>query len=106
MTVENTKTNELIKAILKLKTVDEGRRFFRDLLTEDELSEFGNRWLAARLLDKGVSYTKISDRTRLSSTTIARVSKWLNKGMNGYKLVLNRISHHNHAQIPVGREVV
>lgn len=81
-------------AILQLKTTDEARRFFRDLLTEDELIEFGNRWLAARLLAKGVSYTKIQDRTRLSSTTIARVSKWLNKGMDGYKLMIARLSHH------------
>ncbi|MEK7615851.1 MAG: YerC/YecD family TrpR-related protein [Patescibacteria group bacterium] len=91
----NTKqTNELFMAILQLKTTDEARRFFRDLLTEDELIEFGNRWLAARLLAKGVSYTKIQDRTRLSSTTIARVSKWLNKGMDGYKLMIARLSHH------------
>ena len=96
MTWNNKQTNELFGAILRLKTTDEARRFFRDLLTEDELKEFGNRWLAARLLAKGVSYTKIVDRTRLSSTTIARVSKWLNNGMDGYKLMLNRISHHAH----------
>lgn len=99
---DNSKTNELFKAILELETTDEARRFFRDLLTEDELVEFGNRWLAARLLAKGVSYTRISDRTHLSSTTIARVSKWLNKGMDGYKLMINRLSHH-HNHSPAGR---
>jgi len=102
MNWNNDKTNQLIQAILRLKTVDEARRFFRDLLTEDELVEFGNRWFAARLLARGVSYTKISTRTRLSSTTIARVSKWLNNGMDGYKLMLNRISHH-HNSSPVGK---
>lgn len=94
-----------MRVILRLKTTDEARRFFRDLLTEEELMEFGNRWLAARLLAKGVSYTKIQRRTRLSSTTIARVSKWLNKGMDGYKLMLQRISHHAHA-LPVRKGVV
>ena len=102
MSWNTKKTDELFRAILQLKTTDEARCFFRDLLTEDELSEFGNRWLAARLLAKGVSYTKISTRTRLSSTTIARVSKWLNNGMDGYKLMLNRISHH-HNSSPVGK---
>ena len=96
MTWDNAKTQDLMRAIVKLNTTDEARRFFRDLLTEDELAEFGNRWLAARLLARGVSYTKIADQTRLSSTTIARVSKWLNQGMDGYKLMLNRISHHSH----------
>ncbi len=105
MTWNNKQTNELFGAILQLKTTDEARRFFRDLLTEDELKEFGNRWLAARLLSRGVSYTKIEDRTRLSSATIARVSKWLNNGMDGYKLMLNRISHHTHAS-PVRKGVV
>lgn len=91
--------DDLMGAILKLRTKAEARRFFRDLLTADELDEFGNRWLAARLLAKGVSYTKIEDRTRLSSRTIARVSKWLNNGMNGYKLMISRVSHgHAHTQ--------
>ena len=42
MTWNNKQTNELFGAILQLKTTDEARRFFRDLLTEDELKEFGN----------------------------------------------------------------
>ena len=102
----NSTTDELFGAILQLKTKAEAKRFLRDLLTEDELVEFGNRWLAARLLARGISYAKISARTRLSSTTIARVSKWLNKGMDGYKLILNRIAnHHTHAS-PVRKGVV
>ena len=79
----NQQTNELFEAILQLNTKAEARRFFRDLMTEPELVEFGNRWLAARLLSRGVSYTKISARTRLSSTTIARVSKWLRSARMG-----------------------
>ncbi len=90
---DNPKTQDLIKAILALKTPEEARRFLRDLLTEEELSEFGNRWLAARLLSQGVSYNKIQERTRLSTTTIARVSRWLNRGMNGYKLILKRVGY-------------
>lgn len=96
----NEKINELMEAILLLKTLNEARRFFRDLLTEKELIEFGNRWKAAIMLSKNVLYTKIEKETGLSSTTVARVSKWLNKGKNGYKLILKRmglinINHHN-----------
>jgi len=105
MSWNNNKTEDLLGAILQLKTQAEARRFFRDLMTEPELVEFGNRWLAARLLSRGVSYTKISARTRLSSTTIARVSKWLKSGMDGYKLMLNRISHH-HASSSAGKGVL
>jgi len=93
---DNKRIGELMRAIMVLKTSSEARRFFRDLLTEKELIEFGNRWKAARMLAEKISYTKIEKETGLSSTTVARVSKWLNSGKNGYKLILNRINHHKH----------
>ena len=81
----------LFEAIGKLKNLDETRRFFRDLLTEKEIMEFGQRWKVARLLAKRIRYTKIAQETGMSSTTIARVHKWLKKGMGGYKIVLERL---------------
>ncbi len=94
---DDKKIKDLMDTILILKTRSEARRFFRDLLTEKELIEFGNRWKAARMLSRNILYIEIEKETGLSSTTIARVSKWLNNGKNGYKLVLNRLNnHHNH----------
>lgn len=81
----------LFEAIGKLKNLDETRRFFRDLLTEKEIMEFGQRWKVARMLAKRIRYTKIAQETGMSSTTIARVHKWLKKGMGGYKIVLERL---------------
>lgn len=98
----NKKTAELMGAILALKNRGEAKRFFRDLLTEKELIEFGNRWKAARMLEKNIKYTEIEKETGLSSTTVARVSKWLNNGKNGYKLVLKRLNHHNLSLIGKG----
>ncbi len=92
---EDKKINELIRAILLLKNSNEARRFLRDLLTESELVEFGNRWKAAKMLSKKIPYTEIIKDTGLSSTTVARVSDWLNGGMGGYKLMLKRLNHHN-----------
>ena len=88
---DDKKINDLIGAILLLKNSNEARRFFRDLLTESELIEFGNRWKSARMLEKKVPYTEIIKETGLSSTTVARVSDWLNGGTGGYKLMLKRI---------------
>jgi len=88
---DDKKINELIDAILLVKNRNEARKFLRDLLTESELVEFGNRWKAARMLEKKVLYTEIIKETGLSSTTVARVSDWLNGGMGGYKLILKRI---------------
>jgi TrpR-related protein YerC/YecD len=91
----NPKTEDLFRAIIALKNIDEAKRFFRDLLTEQEILEFGQRWQAAQMLDRGVSYSEIEGKTGLSSTTVARVSRWLNKGMGGYKLILKRLNHHS-----------
>jgi TrpR-related protein YerC/YecD len=93
---DNSKTEQLIEAILALKNKDEARRFLRDLLTEAELVEFGNRWKAVRMLSENKSYTTIRGKTGLSSATIARISKWLREGMGGYQLMLNRLGLHHH----------
>ena len=99
---DNKKIKELTEAVLALKTRNEARRFFRDLLTEKELIEFGNRWKAAKMLSKNIKYTEIEKETGLSSTTVARVSKWLSRGKGGYKLMLKRLNHSNLSSIGKG----
>lgn len=99
----NTKTKDLFNAILALKNIQEARKFFRDLLTEQELIEIGNRWKTAQMLNRKIPYSKIEKETGLSSTTIARISKWLNKGKGGYKLILRRLNSHHHNSIQSGR---
>ena len=97
----NPKTDKLFTAILNLDGLDEARRFFRDLLTEQEIEEYASRWEVARMLAKNTPYSEIEKDTGMSSTTIARVSKWLNEGMGGYKLLIkklqNQVNHHSPA---------
>ena len=101
----NTKGNkQLIEALLALKNADETRRFLRDLMTPFEVKEFANRLEAARLLSKDVQYNAIIESTGLSSTTIARISKWLKGSLGGYRLILGRIAnHHHHANPKLGK---
>jgi TrpR-related protein YerC/YecD len=82
--------DDLYTAILRLESLDECRRFFRDLLTEYEIKEFVKRWKAARMLADGVPYTQIEEETGLSTRTIARVGRWLKKGKGGYAMMLRR----------------
>lgn len=90
----NTKENkQLIEAILALKNTNEARRFLRDLMTEKEIKEFANRLEAASMLSKDVQYNTIIEDTGLSSTTIARIAKWLNSSLGGYRLILARLSN-------------
>ncbi len=89
-TWDNPDTQDLLSAILALQDMNEAKSFFRDLLTEGELREFASRWNAAQMLSEKVSYSKIVKETGLSSTTIARVSKWLKDGTGGYQLMLEK----------------
>lgn len=91
----NTKENQvLVQAILALKTTVETRLFLRDLLTEKEIAEFANRLKTAEMLINKVPYSEIKKRTGLSSTTIARVAKWLNSKGGGYRSVINKLHTH------------
>ena len=87
----NNDHKDLYKAILLLENEDECKRFLRDLLTEAEIKEFANRWKVAQMLDQKISYEEIEKETGMSSTTIARVQKWLTHGEGGYKLMLKRL---------------
>jgi TrpR-related protein YerC/YecD len=80
----------LYEAILSLEDLGEAKMFFRDLLTDREIEELAERWKAARLLAEGVPYTQIVERTGLSSTTVARVARWVKQGAGGYRLALKR----------------
>ena len=91
----------LIQAILSLRGQDEVRRFLRDLLTPGEIEEFAKRLKTARLLSENVPYSTIEKETGLSSTTIARVSKWLNGKEGGYRSVISKMHHRS---IPIARE--
>ncbi len=90
----NNGHTDLYKALLLLKSEGECKRFLRDLLTEAEIKEFANRWKVARMLDKKIPYEEIEKETGMSSTTIARVQKWLTKGKDGYKLMLKRFEKY------------
>lgn len=83
-------TLDLARAVAALRDEDEALRFLRDLCTVRELVEFGHRWQVARLLDSGIPYHEISDRTGASSATISRVNQWLRYGRGGYRLLLDR----------------
>jgi len=83
--------DRLYGAFLRLKSLDECKRFFRDLLTETEIHEFAQRWKAAQMLEAHIPYKAIERETGLSSRTIARVQRWMKHGRGGYSLMLRRM---------------
>ncbi|MEI6479930.1 MAG: YerC/YecD family TrpR-related protein [bacterium] len=96
----DTKENKrLIEAILALETRAEAKLFLRDLMTEGEIEEFAKRFKTAEMLVDKIPYSIIEKETGFSSTTVARVSKWLRGKQGGYKAMINKLHHHNSNQI-------
>ena len=92
MTKNNHPKNDMLyKAILNLETVEECRAFFQDLCTVAELRALEQRLEVAKLLDEGLIYNDILERTGASSATISRVNRALQYGADGYKTILPRI---------------
>lgn len=81
----NDQTRELFEAVLKLESVEDCEKFFRDLCTMQELKSMTERWQIAQMVWKGMPYRVITEKTGASSTTIARVAHWLTYGEGGYQ---------------------
>ena len=86
--MKSEETDHLFKAILSLKTEEECYRFFDDLCTFSEIEAMSQRFEVASLLADGKTFTQISQKIGVSSTTITRVNKCLCYGADGYKLLL------------------
>ncbi|HEX7100375.1 MAG TPA: YerC/YecD family TrpR-related protein [Acidimicrobiia bacterium] len=91
----NEDTASLFEAILSLQTAEEAAAFFRDLCTLRELADLSHRWKVARLLDDGLPYREIAERTGASTATVTRINQWLQHGAGGYRLALDRMKERS-----------
>lgn len=98
MNWEKKEMKKLLEAVLSLEKPEEAKSFLRDLMTEKEIIEFSKRLQAAEMLSRDVQYNAIQEKTGLSSTTVARVSKWLKGKDGGYRTILKRL-HHRHSTL-------
>ncbi|MBT3865408.1 hypothetical protein HOE67_02915 [Candidatus Peregrinibacteria bacterium] len=87
----NQASKELYEAILELQSVDECKKFFRDLCTLSELTSMVERFQVAKMVDNKTPYREINKKTGSSTATITRVAHWLHHGKGGYNLVLDRM---------------
>ena len=85
------KNVDMYKAILTLKTVDECVRFFDDLCSITELKAMEQRFHVAQLLEQGMIYNDILEKTGASSATISRVNRSLRYGEDGYAVAFERL---------------
>ena len=87
----NQTTDALFDAILSLETREECYNFFQDLCTISELRSMEQRYEVASLLNDGMIYNDILEKTGASSATISRVNRSLIYGNGGYESVLEKM---------------
>ena len=92
------KNDRLYKAILTLETEEECYNFFQDLCTVSELRSMEQRYEVATLLNDGMIYNDILEKTGASSATISRVNRSLNYGMGAYRILFDRMKEEEQAK--------
>ena len=94
----------LLDVILRLDDREDALRFLRDLCTVGELHDLAQRWAVVRMLDAGLHYAAISQRTGASTATITRIASWLHHGEGGYRAQLDRLKAETGRAYPLAAE--
>lgn len=84
-------SDTLYRAIAAIRDEEECKRFLTDLCTVSELKAMEQRMEVAMLLDDGLIYSEVLERTGASSATISRVNRCLRYGAEGYKAIIARL---------------
>ena len=87
-----TPSKDLIDAILSIETEEECIAFLNDICTIQELEKLDQRLKAAILLLDNQTYEKEIEKTKISSTTLSRVSRCIRYGDGGYKNIIDKIN--------------
>ncbi|RLQ90675.1 YerC/YecD family TrpR-related protein [Falsibacillus albus] len=90
--------DQLFKAVLTLKDLEECYLFFDDLATVNEIQSLAQRLEVARMLRDGKTYHKIETETGASTATISRVKRCLNYGNDAYLMVLDRLKDEDESK--------
>ena len=77
-------------SIAELKSREEVKNFFKDLLSESEAIMLSRRITIAKLLLEDKSYDEISELIGASKATIANVHNWLVSGFKGYENAIKK----------------
>ena len=88
----------LARTLAALDDPREVAAFLEDLCTPAELEAMVDRWRVVPLIEQGLPYREIHDRTQVSVTTVGRVARTLERGAGGYAAALRRlrVPHASH----------
>ncbi len=89
----NKSVDRLFETMLNLETIEECYEYFADICTIKEVQDMAQRLDTAILLNKGLSYQKITEELDVSTSTIGRVNKCLNYGSGGYRTAIDKLNN-------------
>ncbi|OGI26964.1 MAG: hypothetical protein A2359_04375 [Candidatus Moranbacteria bacterium RIFOXYB1_FULL_43_19] len=81
---------EFYSVIAQLKSRDEVKKFFKDLLFLSEVVMLSRRIQIAKMLMEGETHDEIRIKMKVGFGTIAGVERWLKQGFGGYKEMIGR----------------
>jgi len=79
-------------SIASLKSRDEVKNFFKDLLSESESIMLSRRIMIAKYLLEGLTYDEIKVRMKVGDNNIAKVHSWLTSGFGGYEKAIREFN--------------
>jgi TrpR-related protein YerC/YecD len=83
--------DEVLMALVYIDNLKNMQNFADDIFTTRELETIAMRWKAVRMLRAGIVYTKIVDATGMSSATVARLAKLMNRRVGGFNAMLEQM---------------
>lgn len=81
----------LFEVLSRLDGEEQFKAFFEDLCTFQEVEKMQQRIECAQLLLNGETYNRIIEKTDISSATLSRVSRCIQRGSGGYSELLKNI---------------
>ena len=84
-------TTELFETLIQIKSVGDFEKLFEDLCTYNEIEQMGERLVAAKMLLEGKTYAQITSQCNISTATLSRVSRCVQRGSGGYNKVLKSL---------------
>ena len=89
--IASEQIDELVRAMLLLRSPEEAYGFFEDIFTIKELQSVAQRLAVAGMLRDKATYQDIAERTGASTATISRVNRSLNYGTDTYRALFERL---------------
>ena len=90
-TAIRNRKEDMYKAILELKDIQECMDFFEDLCAVSEIQSMEQRFEVAKMLHDEKVYSEIIAKTNVSTATVSRVNRMLNYGTGCLSEIIDRI---------------